>query len=118
MTLKVWKEGITDENKDQLYLKLNSWEGKNQIALQVCDVTGTLIKSGNIIVFDFDYKVAVTLDSINPIIPLKTDVIGELLVYKEKAIRDIERESFQSNIENHFMKELIDKNKSEEKVKH
>ena len=94
MKLKIWKEGITESEPNQMYLKLDYANGED-IMLSACDIDGNYIEKGaHILYIDSDYRVIVTLDGINPAIPLKTDLEDQVLIYEESEIHNLEKGRF------------------------
>lgn len=94
MKLKIWKEGITESEPNQMYLKLYYANGED-IMLSACDMDGNCLEKGaHILYIDSDYRVIVTLDGINPAIPLKTDLEDQVLIYEESEIHNLEKGRF------------------------
>jgi len=107
MILKVWKdvEAHKDDAEDQLYLKLmdGATEGdEGCIVLRAVKKDGEAIPKGNILIVSSKHNFIGTLEDINPLIPLKTDLRDEVLVYKNREIRQISKDQLEYKMSKMF----------------
>jgi|SRR5882762_6041917 len=121
MKLKIWKENaLENDTENQLYLKLVE-TNKYDMTLSVCDKTGTLLEKGaHLLYIDNDYNVIVTLEGLNDLIPLKTDIKDQLLVYEEHDVMELEKGRFMNAMSKDMLGQIKEKIANQEKneVKH
>jgi hypothetical protein len=109
MKIKIWKEGITESEPNQMYLKLDYANGED-IMLSACDMDGNYIEKGaHILYIDSNYRVVVTLDGINPAIPLKTDLEDQVLIYEETEIHNLEKGRFMQIASKDMLRQIKEK---------
>jgi hypothetical protein len=114
MKLKIWsEEEAKNSSEDQLFLRLENFKKReNDIILIVVDRYGKEIEDGTLLVIDQDFKIIVIPENLNEKIPLKSNVVGNVLTYTSQEMSNLRRERIREIMPN--MSDLIiDKIKSE-----
>lgn len=116
MKLKVWSENTTD-NENQLYVRLKETD-RNDIDIIVCDKTGEMIKDGNLLFIDNDFKIVILPEEMNPIIPLKTDIRGSVLVYEGNEVGSMMKERAMYSFARQIKESVDEKDKAHRETAH
>lgn len=89
MKLKLYSKKALAENKDdkQLFMKLVYHKHDNDISVQVVDNKGNRVST--LLVFDQKRKATILMTQISSLVPLKTDLQGELLTCNDDDITEI-----------------------------
>lgn len=90
MKLKIYDENSINDKDDQLFVTLDPQ--KEDIALIIVNKNGQALNGGNILLIDNDYRVIATFPGVDELIPLKTELAGNVLVYEMKDLVDMQRD--------------------------
>lgn len=89
MKLLKWTRKAASQAKDgQLFLRLFTTR-TGDISLGVVGRDGERIKNGNVMVYDNDFRVFVLRNAISQDAPIKVDMVGSPLVYKDLEAREL-----------------------------